>query len=168
MYALLAMAIIALIAFTVSTSTRRSDQRMTFNEVSTQASGVAVDVIEHISRLPFDVATDTSKVSVWPPVSSPAALTPAANFGGCVSYNTCESIEEFHGFAFPVVRDNFRYDVSVDVAYVDEDNPSVYSANQTYAKQVTVSVASPHMNIGNGPLTLQMRRVITYDKVTNP
>lgn len=162
------MAIVALIAFTVSTSTRRSDLRMTVNEVSTQASGVAVDVIEHISRLPFDAKTDTSKVFVWPPVTSPAALTSEGSFGGCVSYGACESIEEFDGFTFPVIRDGFRYDVTVDVVYVLEDNPSTYSATQTYAKQVTVSVASPHLNIGSGPMTLQMRRVITYDKVTNP
>lgn len=168
LYGLLAMAIVAILSLTVASSSRRSEQRMAVSEVSTQASGVAIDVIEAISRMPFDAKTDTAKVAVWPPVTSAAGLTAEGNFGGCASFSACESVEEFHGLTFNRERDGFEYVVSIAVRYVDEDDPATYSASQTFAKQVTVTVASPHLSIASAPATLQMRRVLTYDKVTNP
>ncbi len=168
LYALLAMALVALLSLTVASSSRRSSQRMAVSEVSTQASGVAIDVIEQIARAPFDVATDTSKVSVWPPVSSAAGLTAEADFGGCAYFNTCESVEEFDGVTFDYTRDGFTYGVSIVVRYVDEDNPNYQTGSQTFAKQVTVDIASPHLQIGAAPAVLRMQRVITYDKVTDP
>jgi len=162
------MALVALLSFTVSQSQRGSQRRMAFNEVSTQASGVAVDVIEYISRMPFDVNTDTSKVFVWPPVTTANGLTAEGDFGGCGNFIACESVEQFDGVSFTRKRDGFQFNVSIDVRYVDEDNPTLATGYQTFAKEVTVNVANPHMTIGGNPVTLQMRRVITYDKVTDP
>ena len=124
-------------------------------------------MIEYISRMPFDVNTDTSKVHVWPPVTTANGLTAENNFGGCASFSTCESIEEFDGVSFNRERDGFRFGVSINVRYVDEDDPTIVTGSQTFAKEVTVSVTNPHMSLGGNPVTLQMRRVITYDKVTD-
>jgi hypothetical protein len=169
MYGILAMAIVAILSLTVMRASRSTDQSIVLNEMATQASGVGVDVLEAIGRLPFDSETDTTKVTTIPAVESADELTGEGSFGGCTSFADCEDIDDFDGLTTTRTLDGFDYEVEIDVRYVEEDTPDTYSATNTFAKQVRVLITNPHIYFGDPSnlLTIEMRRVFTYQRSTD-
>jgi len=93
-YSLIAIALVGLLALSLHRATKGLQQRMVVNEVATQLSGVAVEILERIGQEPFDSKTDTTKVFKFPAVTDPGQLTNAAAFGGCMDFNACEDIDE--------------------------------------------------------------------------
>ena len=169
LYGILAMAVVAILSLTVMRASRSTDTSIRMNEITTQMSGVGVDVLEAIGREPFDSETDTTKVSTFPAVTSPAQLTDEGSFGGCASFSACEDVDDFDDLTFTRQLDGFSYVIEIQVRYVDEDQPDVYAGTQTYAKEVRALITNQHVYLGNPSnlLTVEMRRVITYDKVTS-
>jgi len=168
LYGLLAMALVAILSLTVMRATRSTDNSILVNEMATQASGVGVDVLEAIGRLPFDSKTDTTKVFTFPTVTSADELTGEGSFGGCASFADCEDIDDFDGLTVTRTLDDFEYDVEIQVRYVSEDSPDVYSGGNTFAKEVRVQITNPYIFFGDpsNPLTIEMRRVFTYQRAT--
>ena len=77
--------------------------------------------------------------------------------------------DDFDGLTFTRTLDGFAYTVSVEVSYVVETSPSQYSGSQTYAKAVRLLITNPHIFFGDpsNPLTIEMRRVFTYQRATS-
>jgi hypothetical protein len=169
LYGILAMALVALLSLTVMQAKRGTDNRILVNEMATQASGVGVDILEAISRFPFDSKTDTLKVFTFPAVTSAAELTADADFGGATSFADAEDIDDFDGVTLVRTLDGFDYSVAVEVRYVVETTPDQYSGAQTFAKSVRLQITNPHIFFGDrsNPLTIEMRRVFTYQKATS-
>lgn len=169
LYGILAMAIVAILSLTVMRASRSTEHSMVLNEVTTQASGVGVDVLEAIGRLPFDSKTDTLKVTKIPAVESADELTGPGSFGGCASFSDCEDIDDFDGLTTTRALDGFEYDVEIDVRYVVEASPGTYSGVNTFAKEVRVLITNPYIHFGDpsNPLTVEMRRVFTYQRTTD-
>ena len=169
-YGLIAMAIVALIGLTMQRSINGNQQRIVVNEVATDLSGVAIEIIEHIGTKAFDAKTDTNKVTTFPAVTSHYELTDPSDgleWGGCTNYLLCEDVDDFDGMMFTWTKNELIYDVTIDVIYVDPDNPDVASG-KSFAKSVEVAVTNPYMKIGssNTPLTINMYRVFTYQRST--
>ncbi len=169
-YGLIAMAIVALVGLTMQRSINGNQQRIVVNEVATDLSGVAVEVLEHIGSKAFDARTDTNKVTVFPAVTSASQLTSptdATEWGACTNYQLCEDIDDFDGMMLTRNRDGLEYQITIDVEYVDPDNPDTPSG-KSYAKAVEVAVSNPYMKVGssNTPLTVNMYRVFTYQRST--
>lgn len=169
LYGILAMSLVALLSLTVMQASRSTENRIIVNEVATQATGAGVDVLEAIGRLPFDSKTDTMKVFTFPTVTGPNELTAEADFGGCVSFATCEDIDDFHGLTFVRTLDGFDFTVDVSVRYVVETSPDQYSGTQTFAKEVRLEITNPYIYFGSpsNPLTIELRRVFSYQRVTS-
>ena len=169
LYGLLAMSLVALLSLTAMQAMRGTDNRIMVNEMATQATGVGVDVLEAIGQLPFDSKTDTTKVFTFPTVTLPEQLTSAADFGGAADFASSEDIDDFDGLTFTRTLDGFAYTVSVEGSYVVETSPSQYSGSQTYAKAVRLLITNPHIFFGDpsNPLTIEMRRVFTYQRATS-
>lgn len=169
LYGILAMALVALLSLTAMQATRSTDNRILVNEVATQASGVGIDVLEAIGSLPFDSKTDTTKVFVFPAVTSADQLTAEADFGGCIAFVDCEDIDDFDGLTFTRDFDGLDFSVTVAVRYVNEVSPDQYTGTQTYAKEVRLLISNPYVYFTNpsNPLTVEMRRVFSYQRVTS-
>lgn len=171
-YSVLGLAVAILFSTTLARSSHKGGQNIVSNEVLTQMLGVGQDVLEDVGRraLPFDEKTDESKLPTpidYPVVHSAAELTPADQFGGCVSYTACEDLDDFHGMSFTRTSNDIEYDVTVEVRYVDEDDPDTQGAAQTFAKEVNVIVANRSILMFGQPITVEYARVFTYDKATD-
>jgi len=143
-------------------TTRKTADRIVFNEMTTQASGVAVDALEAIGRRPFDAVTT---------VESPDDLTDPGEFGGCDLFELCADVDDFDGLTFRRTVEGFEYEVEVDVWYVDPDSPgSDTPTGPSYAKQVRVRVTNPHIFVGDpsNPLEIEMHRTYTYLPLAAP
>ena len=163
------MSLVALLSLTVMQAKRGTDNRILVNEIATQASGAGVDILEAISRFPFDSKTDTLKVFTFPTVTSASELTAEADFGGATSFADAEDIDDFDGVTLIRLLDGFTYSVGVEVRYVMEAAPDQYSGTQTFAKEVRLQVTNPYIFFGDAsnPLTIEMRRVFTYQRATS-
>ena len=172
-YSILGLSIAVLFATSLNRSVHTGEQGIVSNEVLTQMLGVGQDVLEDVGRraLPFDSKTDESTLPTpidYPVVHSAAELTPALSFGGCTSFTSCGDLDDFHGMpSFQRVSNGITYDVTIEVRYVQEANPELAAAAQTFAKEVNVLVSSQSIQVGNNPLTVGYSRVFTYDKATD-
>jgi len=168
-YSLIAILLVALLSMTVQRTAHRLNSQIYINEVVTQASGVGTATLEAIALRPFDSKTDTMKVATIPAVTSAAQLTPEAEFGGCIIFNTCEDIDDFSGMTITREYDGFEFTVVITVRYVDALNPDVYTSSQTYAKEVLVEITNPYIYVGSSsnPITVPFRRIFSYQKVTS-
>lgn len=166
-YALIAMLLLALLSLTLQRGTHSAERRQIVNEMTTQLVGVGIDVIEHIGRQPFDSQTDSNKVATVPPVTNAAQLTPKGSFGGCTDYNACEDVDDFDGLTITRDVGGLDFDVVIEINYVDENNPDVQPGFNTFAKEIRLSISSPHLYITKSiPLTVQIARVRAYDRAT--
>lgn len=172
-YSILGLAVAVLFSTMLTRSVHSGGQNIVSNEVLTQMLGVGQDVLEDVGRraLPFDSNTDESKLPQpidYPVVHYAAQLTPASSFGGCTDFALCEDLDDFDGIpSFTRTSEGLDYDVTIEVRYVDEDNPDVEQTSQTFAKEVNVVVSSPSIMIGGDPLSVGYARVFTYDKATD-
>lgn len=179
LYGLVALSIVAMVTLSLLRQTTATHQRQAFAETTMQVTGLATEVFDHMEQMYFDraIAQSIDTPPTCGHVTRPEALTPASAFIPCTGnspaarYAACSYLEGFDGLTnVPFERGGFDFEVDIDVAYVD---PATHqpSATPTFAKAVTLSITHPHMYMGrdrSSPLTVEMRRVIYYDRVADP
>ncbi|NBB75674.1 MAG: hypothetical protein GVY35_18680 [Bacteroidetes bacterium] len=179
LYGLVALSIVTMIMLSLLRRTTASHQRQAFTETTMQVTGLATAVFDHMEPMYFDraIAQSIDTPPTCGHVSRPEALTPAGAFTPCTAgdtpearYTACHYLEGFDGLTdVPFERGGFDFEVDIDVEYVDPDTHQP-SATPTFAKAVTLSITNPHMHLGRDrsrPLTVEMRRVMYYDRVTD-
>jgi hypothetical protein len=171
LYALTALMMVVLFAQNMQRGVLSGELRMEFNEVRTQMTGAAIDVIDDIDRqnVAFDRLTREvgMEPSDFPLVTSASQLTPEDSFGGCSDFALCLDVDDFDDMILTRRVGDFIYDISIDVHYVDEANPNSQTGYQTFAKEVAVTVSHPAIVVGRDPLMVTIRRVFAYNRITS-
>lgn len=130
---------------------------------------------------------------IFPVITSASGLTPVTHapgmgsdgWGGCTAaiYDTdanmgkrrlqnsarpvtCDDLDDMHGLELDMDRDGLTYTVNVAVEYVDPYAPTSTSSSQTFAKRMTLTIATNDYLIGGDPLEVEMSRVYTYKRIT--
>jgi hypothetical protein len=165
-----AILLVGLFTIHMSTGIRQVQNDMWQNEALTQVTGIAEEVIEYILHRPFDENTDESKIDPlsYPVITSASQLTAAASFGGCTTLDlvdpTCDDIDDFDGLTFTRSVENIPYTVEVAVQYVNPSDPSEASAAKTVAKEVTLTISTPLIQVGGNDFEIKISRVATYNR----
>jgi hypothetical protein len=177
LYALTALLMIVLFAQNMQRGVLTGELRMELNEVRTSMIGAAIDVLDDIARdnVAFDNATrednipnDPDSLAIFfPRVQSTAQLTPEDAFGGCVDFDFCLDVDDYHGMILTRDMGEFTYDLSISVRYVDETNPETKTGYRTFAKEVAVTVSHPAILVGSDPLMVSIARVFAYNRRTS-
>ncbi len=166
LYALIALAIAMLFSVSAQRSMHQTYEQIVLNEVATQVRGVGVEVLEDIGTSFFDAAADTT-LPTYTRITNVTQLTDPADFGAsCSAIETCIYIEGFDGKTTKRTVDGLKYTLQVEVRYVELTSPSTVSATPTYAKEVLLHIQSPHLRLGDNPLTVTMARTFTYQRAT--
>ena len=175
LYSIAALAIVMVFSLTFRGSMISSNQQVFLNEIGTQLTGVAYDVLEDIGRkdLAFDRNTNESLMTppiTYPVITSRLQLTyeGSAEWGNCIQYEACEDVDDFHGIRDTATVEGIIYVFDVSVQYVSETDPDSKSYTPTYAKEVTVEVWTPWFLAGNDTLRTTLSRIFTYERVTSP
>ncbi len=165
-YAVIAVLIAGMLNYFVLVGSKAVEGRQYQNEILTQVSGVAHEVLDQIGARPFDARTDTL---LYPdPPSGPQELTAESYFGGeCDPYLNCLDIDDFHGKTM-VIQRGTSYSVTVDVKYVDELDPTMLAGTQTFAKLVTLTIENTYIRdpVEDKPWAINISRVYTYLRTT--
>lgn len=173
-FATLALALATMMSFGQTKSIRHSRERLLDDEVEVMASGVALQVIEHVGSKRFDAAVGDGSV----PVTSATALQATFPSGNRCDvtlpiqttspYANCDDVEDFHGMAweelpFVAGADTVRFEVSARVNYVDAATQDT-TTTRTFHKRVTVLVRSKADAGGRTMLRMPVRlpRVYSY------
>lgn len=171
-YGLIALALVSMLALSMHQGTTNTQQRHILNEVTTQVTGVGVEVFEHIGRpgIAFDkfVVDTESTFPTCGRTTSADVFTPEDAFVPAESYASSAYIEGFDGMTdVPIDRDDIPFEVDIEVSYVDPVT-LVPSSVPTFAKEVTLTIASPFLFVKTPetPLEVRMQRVFEYDMVT--
>ena len=166
-YAVSAVAMAGALSLSVSRGIFASKQLAFRNQMLTQVSGVANEILEDIGSTPFD---DRTRPGNFPaPPNSAAELTQLSNFGGnCDPEATCDDIDDFHGKSFSREPGGIPFNVDVSVKYVSEDDPASVETAPTFAKEVTLTITTPYVYRGtlDHPIKIVISRVFTYFKNT--
>ncbi len=172
-YSLAALVTVILFSITMNQGINSGHTNMYATEILSQMSGVAEDIIDDVGRraLPFDSKVDPDSVIVpelgYPIVLSATQITPEAQFGGCFVYDLCGDLDDFHGLVVTRTAGGLDYEATIEVRYVDENDPMVETGIQTFAKKVTVTVTQGSLIQAGVPLSTSYSRVFVYDKPTN-
>ena len=170
-YALAALVIAAILSFQFLLGSRTTNARVHSNEILTQVSGVATEVIEDIGSRAFDNRTREDLFET--PPDSAGDLTDPGDFGWGGTPEACDTlcmdIDDFHGLTFQEEHDGIDFEVTVTVRYVDPDNPETVVGGKSFAKEVILEITNPNIFFENNPdslLTIEVGRVFTYFKTT--
>lgn len=112
------------------------------HKVILTAISLADDMLEEIKVRAFDQNT------VQLPTTSPMNLTTPTNLGPETGeiYPNFNDIDDYHGYSRLISAPHAEdYYVSVNVVYIDGDDPTKVSNIQTFYKRATISVSSPYM-----------------------
>jgi len=144
----------------------RTERQIVLNEISTQLTGVGVEVIERVGTSLFDQKTAGGVI-----ISSIDSLTASSDFGpglpACEYESSsairCTAIEQFDGLNLTINREGVEYDVSIGVSFYDNTSNST-TTNRTFAKQVEVTISNPNLYITTPDNLLQvnMARIYSY------
>ena len=177
-YAFIAILLLALLSLTLQRGIHSTERRQAVNEVSTQLTGVGIDVLEYIGRHPFDFEVDTTRADfpMWrddfPYATDPSDLTPtiSSEYGGCLDYYACDDVDDFDGMTITRTVDGMDFSVDIHVEYVNELTPDVKPGSQTFAKEVRLEISSSSLYLRSpaNPLTVEISRVFAYDQPTRP
>ncbi len=160
-YALGAMAFGMLLGHSVMVQSATVSTLIDQHEVRSQISGIANEVFEDLAARPFDSRT----IGATTPVSelSPKTFTPMDEFGrDCDPEVDCVDIDDFHGKILTVERQKLQYKVKIGVRYLDVDDPTQPSVTQSFAKEVVLHIASPHLRKNGQPIIVEVGRVYIY------
>lgn len=151
MMGLVALMTAMLISLNVQRASLSAQTKVIENEMETIAGGIALETLDFVGSKPFDAATAGGTVQ------EASELTPAP-FTTNKLYTEAGDIDDFHEMQTHTLQE-FDFDFSVDmtVEYVDENNPDLPSATQTFAKKVTVTINNPFLR---NPV--QIAHVYTY------
>ena len=80
--------------------------------------------------------------------SIPSSFVKASSLGpdSGENYPYFDDIDDFDGFDKTIDTGTSRYQVTINVDYVDKDNPDTPIFNQTYFKRILVKVSSPALS----------------------
>ncbi|HUF09916.1 MAG TPA: hypothetical protein VMO47_11380 [Rhodothermales bacterium] len=169
-YALAALVIAGILSFQFLLGSRATNSRVYSNEILTQVSGVATEIIENIGSRAFDHFT---REDLYPPPDSAGQLTDPGDFGWGGSPEACDTlcmdIDDFHNVTFQKEHDGIDFEVTVTVRYVDPDNPETVVAGKSFAKEVLLGITNPNIYREGNPdslITMEVGRVFTYFKTT--
>lgn len=169
-YAVVAIMLVGLFSMEMSRSIRHAETKMVLNEVLTQLSGAGYDVLEFAGQFPFDENTDESKQTPlqYPVITSVGELTALADFGGCVGLvftdPTCDDLDDLDDLQVVVDVDGFEYTVTIDVRYVNANNPDQVYVGKSFAKELALTITNPYLLVGGQPLQVTVSRVFTYNR----
>ncbi len=153
--------LLALVALMIAMQLSLLQQRSVLNarldmvdsEFETIATGAGLDILDYVGTHPFDQAT-ISKTVTDP---SEFAELPFPTGG---EYEEAVDIDDFNQIASYVYNTDFPnvpYNIMMEVRYVEEDDFSQVATEQTFAKEVIVTLTNEHLE---QPVTLS--RVYTY------
>ena len=148
---LLGLMIAMLLSLNVQRASLSAKAQVIDNEMETIASGVALEVLDYAGSKPFDAATAAGTVN-------DASELTALPFSTGMAYNEADDIDDFHQiqtYTFPEF--DFDFDIDISVAYVDENDPEVIAASQTFAKKITVTINNEYLES-----PVQLTQVYTY------
>lgn len=149
--AILALMLATLFAHQQQRGYVRTQMNMVRNELALQGTGVAEEVLGEIGGTAFDEATIDG-------TAEEGELTDLSDFGPEAN----PDIDDFHGQTLERTRtfrgNTLRFEVQVEVTYVDEDDLETESLSETKAKRATVTVYSK--DIGQ-PVRIRVSRSYT-------
>lgn len=126
---------------------------MVDSEYETIATGAGLDILDYVGSKPFDEAVITQTVT------DPSDFTPLPfSTGG--QYEDAVDIDDFNQIAPYVYNTDFPnvpFNIMMEVRYVEEDDFTQVATEQTFAKEVIVTLTNEHLEM---PVTLS--RVFTY------
>ena len=171
-YAVLALAIIGFLTLFLGRSQQTVYHQMYQNEMLTQVSGVANELMEDIGAHPFDFYTEDGQG--WdeenPPMLDGITADGGPEWGNsCTMFVNCD-IDDFDNpdvGTFERVRNGIEFDITTEVGYVNEDDPTLDSGVRTWMKEVTLTISSPQIYKQNNPdslIEVTMSRVFSYFK----
>ncbi len=181
-YGLIAIMLVMMLALNVMRIVTGTERRMVTNEVATQVRGLAVDVMEHVGNKWFDEAINEEGIEAWefPLVTSVNQLTAESGFGntgdGAACDHTtpnfydpdCDDIDDFDGMTLDREINGIPFTAAITVQYINPDNPDLPPpGGRTFAKEVVVVISSPFLRLGDDPITVTLRRVFAYNRITN-
>ncbi|MDI6807689.1 MAG: hypothetical protein QME66_01745 [Candidatus Eisenbacteria bacterium] len=154
LFLICAMALLSTLILSVNTSLFQANDFASEGTIGMYAVSVAQQYVEMARQLKYDETT----VSGYPS-NPPAGFTMAGRLGKDTgeSYPDFDDVDDFNNFA---LRDSTSFGkcaVSIDVAYVNENDPTQTAQGQTYAKRMTVTVSSPFLRA-----PLRLSHVFTY------
>lgn len=176
-YAVLALGVIGLLTLLMGRSQQTAFHQIHQNEMRTQLTGVSTEILEDIGSHPFDYYTEGGQG--WnedePPTSADAITADGgAEWGNdCTIFVDCD-LDDFDNpdvGTFVRDRNGVEFEVTTEVRYVDENDPTKASAGQTWMKEVTLTITSPDIYFQGHPdslIEMQMSRVFSYFKTQVP
>lgn len=182
LYSVAALAIVMVFSLAFRGNMIASNQKVFLNEIGTQLTGVAYDVLDDIGRKDLAFDRNTNESLLTPPINyplingcsentSPGSINwGCSNCGGCTDafYDGCQDIDDFHGFSGADTVRGILYEFDISVQYVSETDPDDNAVGVTCHKEVTVDVVAPWFPVGNDTLRTSLSRVFTYDRITSP
>lgn len=170
LYTIGALAMAAVLSYMMLFGVTTTAQRTYRNEILTQLTGVAVEILEDIGSHAFDNRT---REDLYPEQATDSTeFTAAGAFGG-VSAATCDTscmdIDDFHGLTLTRSREGVDFSVDIAVQYVDANNPTYAASSKSFAKEVTVVITNPNIYRFNNPdslIQIEISRVFSYVWIT--
>ena len=184
-FAIMALAAAMLIAIAQIRWTMQTQYRLVDDELEVMASGIARQVLEYAESRSFDERTTPTAFLVSPP-ASPLDFDIPANFGNSPVCNfndlalnlvECDDIDDLHmdstvwqEIPFVLQTDTMKFEVNVEVYYVDDTNPETRLAgsSRSETKEIVVKVRSPiqvqQNRFTNGLVTIKRLFVYDFDK----
>jgi hypothetical protein len=171
LYTIAAIMILAVVSLTINLRIHSTGERLMFNELTLEMTGVATELLDQIGRREFDAGTISG---LMVPVDS---LTPATNFGTGMcepdqQYSGCFTISDFHNRTATRIRSRqhagqlreIEYNVTdIQVLYVDQNPPHDESTTPTFAKEVTLTISTPAMETASGgAIEVRISRIFMY------
>lgn len=176
-YGVLALGVIGLLTLLMGRSQQTAYHQIHQNEMRTQVTGVATEILEDIGSHPFDFYTEDGQG--WDEGNPPGSAAEITADGGaewgndCTPFVDCD-IDDFDNpnvGTFTRDRNGVEFEVTTDVQYVEEDDPTKPAAAQTWMKEVTLTITSPDIYFQGHPdslVEMQMSRVFSYFKTQVP
>lgn len=175
--AILAIMLTTFLALSQQRTVLRGYESMVDDEMETMGSGIALQVMEYVGTKAFDEETKDGDVSSTSDLSGSGSFGPGEGSGTRCdvvppisesgSYSSCDDLDDYHDMEweevpFPLRDDTVRFEVSVRVFYMNEDQERV--TYQTNRKEVVVRVRGPERPNGRPYMKgeIGLRRTFSY------
>ena len=161
-YSIGALSSMMLFSFLILVSRNATQQIIYVNELSTQVTGIADEVLDLIDSPDIVYDSNTGTLGAWK--TTTGELSSYDSFGGCKVLSACVDVDDFHGLKATRTHQGLDYSVAITVSYVSTTNPDSVVTTPTLSKLVTVEVKSGAVIINGDSLSASISRVITYDQ----
>ena len=144
-----AISLLSMITLTLNSSYLTTNQVMIESEFSIEAISIAESYLERAIGKSFDEKTITSQVTQ---ISN--FTYPPARESGEIKLTDFDDFDDFHGFNTKDTTERAIYNVSISVAYVNENNPDQAIVGKSWYKRMTITVSQPDF-MPSQPIQLQ-------------